>query len=68
MLQVRQANATGKANTTNKANATDKANNTGKTLNNIYNCTHINGLISPFLVVRSFSNFQQIEKNMCVIK
>ena len=59
MLQERQTNATGKANTTNKANATDKANNTGKTLNNIYNCTHINGLISPFYWSDHFQIFNK---------
>ena len=30
------------------------------TLNNTYKCAHINGLISPLILVRSFSDFQQI--------
>ena len=30
------------------------------TLNNTYKCAHTNGLISPLILVRSFSNFQQI--------
>ena len=32
----------------------------GTTLNNTYKCAHINVLISPLILVRSFSNFQQI--------
>ena len=32
----------------------------GSTLSNTYKCAHINGLISPRILVRSFSNFQQI--------
>ena len=31
------------------------------TLNNTYECTHINGLISPRILVRSYSIFQQIK-------
>ena len=30
------------------------------TLNNTYKCAHINGFIYPLILVRSFSNFQQI--------
>ena len=30
------------------------------TLNITYKCSHINGLISSLILVRSFSNFQQI--------
>ena len=30
------------------------------TLNNTYKCAHINGLLSPLILARSFSNFQQI--------
>ena len=41
------------------------------TLNNTYKCAHINRLISPQILARSFSNFQQIytacELNNCIL-
>ena len=36
-----------------------KSQDINSTLNSTYKCAHINGLISPLMLVRSFSNFQQ---------
>ena len=35
------------------------------TLNNTSKCAHINGLISPLIQVRSFSNFNKYKRHVC---
>ena len=37
-------------------------------LNNTYKCAHINGLISPLILVRPFSKFSTNINDICVIK
>ena len=49
-----------------KSKFRDTIPNSKSTLNNTYKCAHINRLISPLILVRSFFKFST--NDMCVIK